>query len=133
MLSKINILSNLIFRRLVLALALVLCTAMVSAQQKSTLPREHINVFWIMNFAKYVEWPNDTVEDFQDHWSGLPFPPSGDLPNLIETASLMSAALAGRFFTTRATWEAPRPAVCHTPSKFDPAEYPGIVVQPQKD
>lgn len=64
MLSKINILSNLIFRRLVLALALVLCTAMVSAQQKSTLPREHINVFWIMNFAKYVEWPNDTVEDF---------------------------------------------------------------------
>ncbi|MBR4214056.1 MAG: DUF4154 domain-containing protein [Bacteroidales bacterium] len=37
---------------------------MVSAQQKSTLPREHINVFWIMNFAKYVEWPNDTVEDF---------------------------------------------------------------------
>ena len=64
MLSNINILSNLIFRRLVLALALVLCTAMVSAQQKSTLPREHINVFWIMNFAKYVEWPNDTVEDF---------------------------------------------------------------------
>lgn len=64
MLSKINILSTLIFRRLVLALALVLCTAMVSAQQKSTLPREHINVFWIMNFAKYVEWPNDTVEDF---------------------------------------------------------------------
>ncbi|MBO4243979.1 MAG: DUF4154 domain-containing protein [Bacteroidales bacterium] len=64
MLSKINILSNGLFRRLVLALALVLCTAAVSAQQKSSLPREHINAFWLMNLTKYVEWPNDTLEDF---------------------------------------------------------------------
>ena len=37
-------------------------------------------------------------------WVAIPF--SGDLPNLgIESMSLMSPALAGRFFTTTATWE----------------------------
>ena len=36
------------------------------------------------------------------------FPPPGDLPNLgIEPMSLMSPALAGEFFTTNTTWEAP--------------------------
>ena len=45
----------------------------------------------------------------QEYWSRLPFPTPGDLPNPgIKTASLMSPALAGRFFTTRATWEARR-------------------------
>ena len=43
----------------------------------------------------------------QGYWSGLPCPPSGDLPDLgIETMSLMSPVLAGRFFTTSATCEA---------------------------
>ena len=43
----------------------------------------------------------------QEYWSGLPCPPPGDLPNLgIKPVSLMSLALAGRFFTSRATWEA---------------------------
>ena len=43
----------------------------------------------------------------QKYWSGLPFPPPVDLPDLrIEPASLMSPALAGRFFATSATWEA---------------------------
>ena len=33
--------------------------------------------------------------------------PPGDLPDPgIEPASLLTSALAGRFFTTRATWEA---------------------------
>ena len=42
----------------------------------------------------------------QEYWSGLPGPPSGDLPDPgIEPASLTSLALAGRFFTTSATWE----------------------------
>ena len=44
-------------------------------------------------------------------WSGqmwIAMPPPGDLPNPgIEPMSLMSPALAGRFFTTHATWEAP--------------------------
>ena len=36
----------------------------------------------------------------QEYWSGLPFPPPGDLPDPgIEPASLMSPALAGGFFT----------------------------------
>ena len=41
----------------------------------------------------------------QEYWSGLPFPPPRDLPNPgIKPASL---ALAGGFFATSATWEAP--------------------------
>ena len=36
----------------------------------------------------------------QESWSGLPFPPLGDLPNPgIKPVSLMSPALAGGFFT----------------------------------
>ena len=43
----------------------------------------------------------------QEYWSGLPCPSPGDLFNSgVEPASLMSPVLAGRFFTTRATWEA---------------------------
>ena len=44
----------------------------------------------------------------QEHWSGLPCPPPGNLPDSgIEHGSLMSPAFAGGFFTTRATREAP--------------------------
>ena len=44
---------------------------------------------------------------WQKYWSGLPFPPPGNLPNLgIEGTSLIFPALAGRFLTTSATWEA---------------------------
>ena len=43
----------------------------------------------------------------QEYWNGLPCPPSGDVPDPgIEPASLLSPALAGRFFTTSTTWEA---------------------------
>ena len=42
----------------------------------------------------------------QEYWSGVPFPTPGDLPNPgSEPVSLASPALAGRFFTTSATWE----------------------------
>ena len=52
----------------------------------------------------------------QEYWSGLPRPPPGGLPDPgieptslpdpgFELMSLMSPALAGRFFTTSATWE----------------------------
>ena len=42
----------------------------------------------------------------QEYWSGLPCSPPGDLPDPgAEPTSLMSPALAGRFFTTSATWE----------------------------
>ena len=44
----------------------------------------------------------------QEHWSGLPRPSPGDLPNPgIKPTSLMSPALAVRFYTASATWEAP--------------------------
>ena len=43
----------------------------------------------------------------QEYWSGLPCPSPSDLSNPgVEPASLMSPVLAGRFFTTSATWEA---------------------------
>ena len=44
----------------------------------------------------------------QEYWSGLPFPPPGDLPGPgIEFTSLKSPALTVGFFTTSATWEIP--------------------------
>ena len=43
----------------------------------------------------------------QEHWNGMPSPLPGHLPNPgIEPVSVMSSALAGRFFTTIATWGA---------------------------
>ena len=43
----------------------------------------------------------------QEYWGGLSCPLPGNLPNLwIESRSLMLPVLAGRFFTTKATWEA---------------------------
>ena len=42
----------------------------------------------------------------QEYWNGLPFPTPGDLPDPgIEPATLVSPALAGKFFTTSTTWE----------------------------
>ena len=47
--------------------------------------------------------------------NGLPCPPAGNLPNPgTEPTYLMSPTLAGRFFTTSATWEAQK----FTPSGF---------------
>ena len=44
----------------------------------------------------------------QEYWSGLPFPPPGDVPDPgIEPVSLASPAVADRFLTASATWEAP--------------------------
>ena len=43
----------------------------------------------------------------QEYWSRLPCPLPRDLPDLgIEPESPMPSALAGRFFTTNANWEA---------------------------
>ena len=42
----------------------------------------------------------------QEYWSGLPFPPPGDIPDRgIEPQFLLSPALAGELFTLNATWE----------------------------
>ena len=51
----------------------------------------------------------------QEYWIRLPYPPPGDLSNPgIEPTFLMSPALAGEFFTTSATWKAPRELLAHT-------------------
>ena len=43
----------------------------------------------------------------QEHWSGLPCPHPGDLPNPgVKPVSLMSPEFAGGFFTTSAMWDA---------------------------
>ena len=45
----------------------------------------------------------------QECWSGSPCLPPGDLPDPgIEPSPLLSPALAGRFITTSANWEALR-------------------------
>ena len=44
---------------------------------------------------------------WQEYWSGVPFPPPGDLPDPgIKHSALKSRAMAGKFFTTSTTWEA---------------------------
>ena len=43
----------------------------------------------------------------QEHWTGFPCPPPGDLPDPgIEPEALRSLALAASFFTTSISWEA---------------------------
>ena len=43
----------------------------------------------------------------QEYWSGLPCPPPGHLPDPgIKPTTLTPPTLAGRFFTTRASWDA---------------------------
>ena len=62
-------------------------------------------LYSLLGFSVHGRIPDKNSR--QEHWSGLPFPPAGDLPDPgTEPASLTSPALAGGFFTTTATWEA---------------------------
>ena len=62
-----------------------------------------------------VQVPLSTGFSRQEHWSGLPFPPPGDLPDPgNEPASLISPELAGGLFTTSTTWEAYRNSIVTT-------------------
>ena len=65
----------------------------------------------------------------QESWSRLPFPTPGDLPDpAIEPQSLASPALAGRLFTTSATWEAPK--IFYLLSRIHTLRYPiGMVIR----
>ena len=47
----------------------------------------------------------------QEYWSGLPYPPPGDLPD--PGTEPTSLALAGGFFTTGAIWEVRQPEHFH--------------------
>ena len=54
-----------------------------------------------------MEFATRLLGPWQEHWSGLPCPPPRNIPNPgIAPMSLTSPALAGRLFTTSATWEA---------------------------
>ena len=58
----------------------------------------------------------------QEYWSGLPFPPPGNLPNPgITPKSLVSSVLAGRFFTN----EPPRKPNYHAQAATN--QYPHLV------
>ena len=54
--------------------------------------------------------PLSTKVSSQEYWRRLPFPTPGDLLDPEIEESLVSPALAGRFFTTSTTWEAQYPA-----------------------
>ena len=62
----------------------------------------------------------------QEYWNRLPCPPSGDLTEPgMEPASLTSPVLAGGFFTTSTTWDAPLPPAIAGNNCFIP--YPSPV------
>ena len=65
----------------------------------------HVQVFATIWSTAY-QAPLSIGFSRQEYWSGLPFLPPGDLPNPgIEPKSLTPPVLAGRFFTTSATWK----------------------------
>ena len=69
----------------------------------------HFSRVWLCPMLRTATCQTPVFMGFsrQEYWSGLPFPPPGDLPNPgIEPESLTSPALAGRFFTTSTTLEA---------------------------
>ena len=64
--------------------------------------------FFVLLWTIALQAPLSMGLNSKEYWSGLPCPHAGDLPDPgIEPSSLTSSALAGRFFTTSATWEAP--------------------------
>ena len=68
----------------------------------------HFSRFWLFS-TPWTVTMGSSIHGIsrQEHWSGLPFPLPGDLPNSgIKPTSLMSSALAGGFFTTSASCEA---------------------------
>ena len=56
-------------------------------------------------WAVALQAPLSVGSPRQEYWSGLPSPSPGDLPN--PGIEPMSPALAGRFFTSSTTWQAP--------------------------
>ena len=60
----------------------------------------HVCLF-VIPWAVACQAPLSMGLSRQEYWSGLLFPPPGDLPNPgVETVFLMAPALAGAFFTT---------------------------------
>ena len=73
----------------------------------SMLSQSHVQ-FFVTPWTVVLQDPLSMGFSRHEYWSGLPFPTAGHLPDPgIEPSSLVSPALAGRFFTSCATWEAP--------------------------
>ena len=69
-------------------------------------PFSHIRLFVILWTIAH-QAPLTMGFSRREHWSGLPCPPPGHLPNPgIKPTSLLSPALTGEFFTTSAAWKA---------------------------
>ena len=88
-----------------LSVALALCIALVlntwehSSLHAKLLP-SHVQLFVTQWTVAHQVSPSMGFSR-QEHWSRLPCPPPGDLPNPgIKTASLTSPVLAGSFFTS---------------------------------
>ena len=63
---------------------------------------QSLSYVWLFSAPWTVDCHTPVSEEFsrQEYWNGLPFPPPADLLDPgIETMSLASPALAGRFFT----------------------------------
>ena len=66
----------------------------------------HVHLF-VTSWTVALQAPLSIEFSKQEYWSGLPYPPPGDLPAPgVEPVSLMFLALAGGFFTTSTTWKA---------------------------
>ena len=67
----------------------------------------------------------------QEYWSGVPFSTPGDLPDPgIDPISLTSPALAGGFFSTKATWEAPKEMARAKSDTSAPTQSPSKALPP---
>ena len=82
--------------------------------QNLTCMLSHFSCVQLFAIPWTVAWQAPLFIDFcrQEYWSEWPCPPPEYLPNPgIELVSLTHPALAGGFFATSATWEAPKMVV----------------------
>ena len=67
-------------------------------------PLNHVQLY-VIPWTVAHQAPLSMEFSRQEYWSRLPFPTPGDLLDPETEESLVSPALAGRFFTTSTTWE----------------------------
>ena len=84
-----------------------LCTCMCvwMVRACAVLSRFNVSDSFVSPWTVTPQTPVSLGVSRQECWSGLPFPPPGDLPNSgTEPVSLLSSALAAGFFTSSTTW-----------------------------
>ena len=104
--EKIHVLTELRSGPNYSAVAVCVCVCVcVCVKERAHAPvLSHVRLF-VTLWTVACQAPLSMEFPRQKYWSGLPFPPPGDLPDPgTEPAAL---ALAGRFLTTNATWVAP--------------------------